>query len=343
VEGSSRPSYRLFDPIAVAIATAFGSPLVGAGLMALNYRRVGRSERALTALAIGVLTTGLIIMCGYVVPSYATLAVGISAVVAANQAAKAVQGAMLQKHLQLGGKLASRWTALGLGAAFTAIVYGAIATIILLADSKVVIGSNDRVHYAGAVAQQDAIELGAALRAMGFLQDRGIDVFLSKDQDGTTVSFVVQEGAWSRPEIAAEFEKIGLRIAPRVGGFPMAVQLMNDRQEPMKKLTIGRVVSGAKDEIYYLGSSTEAQAQALAASLRAQGFLTDRGASVLLSKDDGVTSIAFAVAEGSWEDESVQNYFGTLTRNVAAAVGGAPVTLQLLGPDLQLKKALLIT
>lgn len=56
------PAYTLFDANAVGIATFFGTPVVGCSLMALNYRRLGKSRNAVMALVLGIAVTGLVIL-----------------------------------------------------------------------------------------------------------------------------------------------------------------------------------------------------------------------------------------------------------------------------------------
>jgi hypothetical protein len=59
------PAYTLFDASAVAVATFFGTPVVGCSLMALNYRRLGQARNAATTLILGIAVTGLAILLGW--------------------------------------------------------------------------------------------------------------------------------------------------------------------------------------------------------------------------------------------------------------------------------------
>jgi hypothetical protein len=61
---TSTPAYTLFDANAVALATFFGSPVAGTSLMALNYRRLGQARKAVIALILGILATGLLVVLG---------------------------------------------------------------------------------------------------------------------------------------------------------------------------------------------------------------------------------------------------------------------------------------
>src|SRR5436305_8047683 len=73
----SIPPYRLFDPTSVGIAAFLGSPLAGAGLMAINYRRLGRQTNAIVAFVMGVAFTALAIAIANRSPGYLTTTISI--------------------------------------------------------------------------------------------------------------------------------------------------------------------------------------------------------------------------------------------------------------------------
>jgi hypothetical protein len=341
------PAYRLFDPTSVFIAAIFGATAAGATLMALNYGRSGRKDRAHLTLIVGVLVTCLEVAAGYLfrwdtIPPSVVLVVPIAFAVATRQVAQLLQGGTLQEHARLGGKLASRWAAMGLGLAFLAAIYAGSIAVVLLTDSRIVVGAHDKVHFSGPATRPEARALGEALKAIGYFRDQGVDVFLSKEQGTPTISFPVRAGAWNQYEIVDGFENAGLLIALRIG-FPLTVRLVDDDQHPKKVFRLGRVAIGSKDAVYYVGSAAEADAKALGAALQAAGYLMDRGVSVVLSKDGRGTSIAFPVNEGSWDKQEIVDYFVTLARRSAPSVGGVPINLRLLNSNLEIKKAVLIS
>jgi hypothetical protein len=198
---------------------------------------------------------------------------------------------------------------------------------------KVIIGTNDMVYYSHAATEDDARVLGEALKTIGYFQDRGVSVFLSKGRNGTVVSFVVQEGAWDVPDRISDYEEIGRRIATPVGGFPIKVRMIDSAQIAHRELPLGKAMVGARDEVYYFGSATKAEAEGLGAALRKTEYFTDQGASVELSKD-GRTVISFVVNAGAWDRPEIVGAFVRLVRRAAAAVGGLPITLRLLDPNM---------
>jgi hypothetical protein len=237
----------------------------------------------------------------------------------------------------LGKKAASNGLALGMGLALVVmmVVWGLRPSgrVTNTKVPKVIIGNNDLVYYSHAATEQDARELGQALRTIGFFTDKGASVFLSKGRNGTEVSFVVQEGSWDVPDKVAAYEEIGRRIATPVGGFPIKIRLIDSAQAVRRELTIGKAIIGARDEVYYFGSTTKADAESLGKALKAAEYFTDQGASVELTKGTG-TVISFVVSDGAWERPEVVAAFARLVRRAAASVGGLPITLRLLDPNM---------
>ena len=234
------PAYRLFDATSVFIASLLGSPVAGATLMALNYRRMGNAQRAIFAVVIGIVATVLASVLGYFVPSSASIAVGIGVALGTKSAAQYLQGADVNQHEVRGGQLSSRWAAGGVGLAFLAVLCGVIVVAALgpWADHKVLVGSRDEVYYTGSATKQDAQALGEALKTVGYFLDKGFSVVLSKDKDGTAISFVVKEGVWDDPQMQAGFEQIGRKLAPSVGGLPIKVRLIDSSRATKKEIAV---------------------------------------------------------------------------------------------------------
>jgi hypothetical protein len=207
-------------------------------------------------------------------------------------------------------------------------------------NRKVIVGTRDEVDYTGYATKEDAGMLGHVLAASGFLSNQGVSVLLSKGPGGASVSFVVKESAWNHPDTIASYEVIGRRIAPSIGGFPITVRLL-DSAGQIRKLTIGRVLMGTRDEVYYFGSATEEDAQSLGRILKTIGFFADLGASVAVSKGDG-TAIWFVTNEGFWDRPEAIAGFERVARQAAASVGGLPIQVRLLNAEMETKKELTI-
>jgi hypothetical protein len=87
-------------------------------------------------------------------------------------------------------------------------------------------GGGDAVIYEGTATQADAQALGQQFKTMGFFGGKGANVFLTKD-GGTTIAFVVSDGAWNNPTMVSDFETIVRSVAPSVGGLPIDLRLDN--------------------------------------------------------------------------------------------------------------------
>jgi hypothetical protein len=337
-EREAVPPYRLYDSTAVTIASFLGTPLAGATLMAINCRRLGKLGTAVWPFASAAALIGLAIGLGSRIPSWGTTAVSVSLVMAMKSVAEGLQGKAIADHLRRGGQLYSRWLASGIGLIWLTVIAAVFFTAIYVQETKVTIGSKDEVYYSGGSTKDDAKALGAALQRIGYFQDIGTSVLLSKDKSGVVLSCVVKDGMWNQPAMVAGFEEVGREVAPSIGGYPLELHLVNSSRVIMKDLTVGRAVMGTKDEIYYLGSATQAEANGLGQMLKSAGFFQDRGVSVFLSKGDDGTAISFVVAEGAWDSPDYVTEFESLVRQGASSVGGLPITLRLVNSKLETKK-----
>lgn len=234
-------------------------------------------------------------------------------------------------------KFAAILLAAAAGVALAVIVFYALSHPSDRAVPKVIVGTNDSVYYSHAATKADAESLGHALQLTGFFNNRGTGVLLSKGTSGTIVSFALNDGAWDHPETVLSFEEIGRRIAGSIGGFPIHVRLCDIKWGVHKEVVVGKAMAGAKDEVYYYGSATVSEAEALGRALQSNGYLVGSGASVVLSKD-GVTSISFVLGDGAWNRPGTVTAFETLAREVAPSVGGLPVDLRLLNSNMEVEK-----
>lgn len=208
--------------------------------MALNFRRLGKGQKAIVAVGLGIALTALGSALGYWVPAFATTVAAVAVALTTKGVAQLWQGKALAAHLRNGGELSSRWAASGIGIAFLSV----LSAVILLGlwgqgtEKKIIVGSRDEIYYSGSATKQDAQALGEVLKTASYFQDRGVVVLLAKDKDGAMLSFVVKDGIWDQPQMVAGYQQFGRLLAPSVGGFPIKVRLVNSAHAVKKELTI---------------------------------------------------------------------------------------------------------
>lgn len=99
---------------------------------------------------------------------------------------------------------------------------------------RVVVGTKDGVIYEGSATAADANALGQTLKSDGFFTDRGVDVFLAKNDDGTTLTFIVEPNIAADPVYVSGFETLVRGTAASVGGLPIRLKLANQQLDAEK-------------------------------------------------------------------------------------------------------------
>jgi hypothetical protein len=346
----------LFDSGAVGTAAFICCPLAGAILIAVNYRRLGKAGKGVLAVILGLIATALniLIKLNWNTPSgsldrlkYDAFEILLLAGmwICTWKAAKEEQGGTVEEHTARGGQLDSRLTAAGIG-------FATLATLVVVAGAVVyayqyrkiaVIGTKDQVIYSGIATESNATALGSALKNHEYFQDRGVSVLLNKGFGSTTISFVLQDGIWNQPGMLSSFEELAREAAPATGGLPVQVQLVDSRMEVQETSTVGEVSFGDNDGVYYEGSVTKAEAQALGQRFESMGFFQGKGANVFLIRhDDGGTTLAFVIVGEAWNNPSRVGSLEGVVRDVAPVVGGLPIEMHLVNTHLELKRDELI-
>lgn len=333
----------LYDANSVGLATLLGSPVAGSFLMALNYRRLAMTGKAVVTLIVGVIVTGFAILFGWNLPASVKFPIALALLLVTKWLAQSLQGATVKYHVDHGGRLGSRWMAFGSGVGFMAVIvaiafFAVSKSTYATAKTSVTFGTKDEVYYSGSATRQEAESVGNVLKAGGYFTDRGADVFLSKGKDGTIISFVVNQNFASQPGIIDSFEEAGRQVAPVIGGFPIRVRLVNPAREVKQESLVGKVDFPGNDAVYYLGSANQSEAQALGQKLQSAGFFHGKGTDVFLSRHKDGTALSFVVTNGAWDRPGVVNDFVIITRNAAPAIGGLPIRFRLIDTSLEIKK-----
>ena len=254
-----------------------------------------------------------------------------------------LQGGAVGELVVRGGRVESRWRAFGVGLAYAillaALVLGAglLSSRRLGRSPKVVVGTRDEVYYLGSATESDAQVLGKELKANGYFADTGSTVILDKTAAGRTISFVVRDWIWDKPDIVASFDEVAREAAPAVGGFPIKVLLVDEDHGVKRESIVGKFSTG-NDHVYYSGAATDVQAQGLARSLSTAEFFVGKGADVFLSRESNETTLAFVVGDGIWDDAEMVAGFEKFVRDAAPVLGGLPIRLRLENTSLEVKR-----
>jgi hypothetical protein len=144
---------------------------------------------------------------------------------------------------------------------------------------------------------------------------------IAKSMQGQAIADHVQRGGQLGSRWRAFF--LGILILALVFGGVFAVIYAKDNKP---KITIG-----SSDDVYYAGSATKEDAQALGNALKTSGYFSDKGAAdVILTKGGGGTTVAFIVKEGFWNDPAHVASFEIIGQQIAPLIGGFPIQVQLL-------------
>ena len=200
--------------------------------------------------------------------------------------------------------------------------------------ARFVMVGTDTVRYSDQITRPEAEASARFLKEAGFFQDHGISVELSRRADGVFLSFAVKEGVWNDAEYLGSIDALGPEIATAATGLPLTIELL-DTQGVSRRLVkiISKVVHvGKNDLVYYQGSATEDEAKALGRGLQADGFFTDTGRTLTLSKGDGGTVIILNITNEAWANPQYQKSALEFAREIATSVGGLPITLRLVKP-----------
>jgi len=95
-------------------------------------------------------------------------------------------------------------------------------------------GTDENICYFGTATEAEATALGESFKHNQYLVNRPWEVFLTKGNDGTTISFAMTRG-WDEPAKVAIYESLVREGAPSVGGLPVRLQMLDTNLEIQKE------------------------------------------------------------------------------------------------------------
>jgi hypothetical protein len=233
---AAAPSYKLYTPGAVGLATFLGSPIAGTVVMAINYKRLGNRSAAGKALALGFVGTVALGTVAALLPQALSLAPSIGAWVGMNSIAKSLQGEVVEEHTSRGGQLASNWKAAGIAVVVCIMLVAAIAIsyLTLMPQShKLEFLPGKSIRYSGEATESDARLLGGVLQKDHYFVDNGhnMTVLLEMSHGLATISFVMSEKGWTDEQIHTYLRKITGDAADAGFGKPIELRVVDPELE----------------------------------------------------------------------------------------------------------------
>ena len=239
------PPYKLYTPGAVAWATAFGSPIAGCIILAMNYRRLGQRRAANKALVLGTLATIVIIILALVLPDSldrATRYLSLGILLGMLHLSKQLLGPLLKIHQEHGGQLGSRWVGVGIGSIFLVLIVGVILAAVLLQGGSngpdelplrfALPSGQHEVLYAKDVSQAQAKSLHDHLRKIGFFIDGHPASFgLSREKDAYVLWIIVGKQAAAKPLTRLGFQSIAREVLAFLGQKKGTLRLLTPELE----------------------------------------------------------------------------------------------------------------
>jgi hypothetical protein len=229
-----------------------------------------------------------------------------------------------------------------------------------LTGPSVTVGNRDKVVYTGGATAEVATRVGQAMLRSGLLaQSDGIVVF-NQTAAGASISIPFHAESplgkptggsspvpsatvpphrlpWDDPAVLASFRLAGPQIADAAGQRPFTIRMLNTKGDLEREIPIDwyLLTIGSQDRVAYSGHATAAEAAALGKALQSVGFFQDRGALVVLSRQEGPPDISFVLQDGAWNAPALQTGITAIGRRIAPAIGGLPITIHLLDTTFQ--------
>ena len=227
---TSPPTYRLYTPGQVLLATLLGSPFAGSLLIAADYSRRGNRNAAWTAAITGALGTVALVALASLIPGSSPAA--MAGAFGTYYAAKQLLPPMLLAHERAGGRKASNWAAAGIGAACMAAILVPILYVALAEEDleRTTVGKCE-FYYSEDITKTEVQAFAALLRKNDYWSVEATTM-ISKEGEAYVLSLVLQDGAWDDPMTRLAFQDFGEEAA---SGFlknqSVAVHLCDDSME----------------------------------------------------------------------------------------------------------------
>jgi hypothetical protein len=186
-------------------------------------------------MSLGLLGTTLLLIVAFKLPEhFPSPLISLPALLGTYLLAKGLQGSMVERHLEAGGKKASAWSAAAIGLLGCVLLFGGGVAWFFIDDQffvqRVTFGADEEVIYEDGATEADARKIGIYLQTIGYFNGKGAkSVRVTCPRGRPRVEFVLQKAAANDPEIVTFFRNIQPNLSNDVfGGRPVEVQLVDE-------------------------------------------------------------------------------------------------------------------
>lgn len=216
--GLQRP---LYDVRHITIATFLGSPLAGAIVMALNYRRLA-PDKVVSTIALGVVASAATFGLAFILPDdFPNVVLPAAYTAAMASIAGKAQGGAIEQARTAGEPPASGWRSAGIGLATLAALAVLVVGILFASpEDKVVLGAAQQheIYFEDGATEQDARKLHGALTELGFFGNHPATATIKREDGGWLVTVVLVEGAWNDAEVIMSLRELAGDLGTKLGG-----------------------------------------------------------------------------------------------------------------------------
>lgn len=214
------PEHSLYSKTAIDIATAFGSMIAGAFLIASNLKKLGRSDEVFQVYIFNIISFSLLMFLLIKIPFAEKIPdffIQLLQVAIVHTFTRYKLGNDLENHGAQKGVYYSKWRAVGISMLLLPFVIGIFLGINYLSETKVDFGNGKLIYYKYDANKEDASKLGDYLQRVGvFDNDNEMDIYISKISNDIDISFTVIDKSLLDEELVLMFDRLRTEIQQNV-------------------------------------------------------------------------------------------------------------------------------
>ena len=328
------PTYKLYAPGQMALATFLGTPIAGTLLLGRNFSKLGKRGAAWTSYVLGVLATAFLIAVAILVPRFPGM-MGLGSIAVIWTLGSTMQGPQYQRHLECGGRRASSWAAIGISLLSTLIVFAIVVGGVVVYEyrsipPKVELGGGE-VYHADGTTEAQARSVALHLVEVEYFDGQPASVSIAKEGGRYTATFTLTPESIEEHSTRVFFGDLAEPLSRKVfDGEPLDLYLANEYSERKHKIAWEdrtRRVELGKDTVLARRGASEDDARAIGAALTKNGYF-DGGGYVVGLRREGRFVASFDVPNDVTPVQ-LRDAYAAFSWPLSKALGGSPVDVEL--------------